>query len=368
LELDGVGLKVVAAGDWILPHAAQLETAIDGLKLRRGAPVAFDLSLIGRLDTAGAWLIHRSVRDLIARGLKVTIRNLDQRHQALYDTVIATEEAPPPVPVPEPLWREILTRVGASMEEAWEKTVEVTAFLGLVLETLARTLMNPRRLRYTSLVFHLEETGFNAVPIISLISFLIGVVLAYQGADQLRQFGAEVFTVNLISLSVLREIGILLTAIVVAGRSGSAFTAQIGSMKVREEVDAIRTLGLDPIEILVLPRLLALLIALPCLAFVAAVMGLLGGAVMCWSVLGITPEAFLSRLQEVVKVNSFLVGMIKAPFFAVVISVIGCFEGFKVTGSAESVGQLTTRSVVESIFLVIILDAAFSIFFSAVGI
>ena len=225
----------------------------------------------------------------------------------------------------------------------------------------------PWRIRWTALVNHMEQAGLNAVPIVGLISFLVGAVLAYQGADQLRRFGAEIFVVNLIGISVLREIAILLTAIIVAGRSGSAFTAAIGSMKVREEIDAMRILGLDPMEILVLPRVLALVVTLPLLAFFADIMGLLGGAFMAWAALGIGPGQFLERLGDAIPMWSFWVGLIKAPVFAFLIAMVGCYEGFQVEGSAESVGRLTTQAVVEAIFLVIVADAVFSILFAYLG-
>jgi phospholipid/cholesterol/gamma-HCH transport system permease protein len=214
----------------------------------------------------------------------------------------------------------------------------------------------------------MEQVGLNALPIVGLISFLIGIVLAYQGAQTLRQFGAEVFVVDLIGISMLREIGILLTAIVVAGRSGSAFAAAVGSMMVHEEVDAMRTLGLDPMEVLVLPRLLALVLTLPMLAFFSDMMGLLGGGLMSWVVLDITPVVYIERMNNAVGLWTFWVGIIKAPFFGFLIAMVGCLEGFRVSGSAESVGQQTTRAVVTSLFLVIVVDALFSIFFSTVGV
>jgi phospholipid/cholesterol/gamma-HCH transport system permease protein len=214
----------------------------------------------------------------------------------------------------------------------------------------------------------MEEVGFNALPIVGLISLLIGVVLAYQGAVQLQKFGAQVFVVNLVGVSVLREVGILLTAIVVAGRSGSAFAASIGSMVIREEVDAMRTLGLSPVEVLVLPRILALVLMMPVLAFFADLMGLLGGMLMCWLALDVTPVVFVDRLRAAVGVSHFWVGMVKAPVFGFIIGLIGCLDGLRVAGSAESVGRQTTRAVVTSIFLVIVADAFFSIFFSYVGI
>jgi phospholipid/cholesterol/gamma-HCH transport system permease protein len=210
----------------------------------------------------------------------------------------------------------------------------------------------------------MEETGLNAMPIVGLLSFLIGVVMAYQGADQLRRFGAEIYTVNLLGIAILRELGVLLTAIIIAGRSGSAFTAQIGTMQVNQEIDALRTLGLEPVEVLVLPRIFGLVFTLPLLVFYADAMGLLGGALMSWAELGIPLPRFLEQLRGAITEWTLWVGVIKAPFFALIIAMIGCYEGFNVTGSAESVGRLTTQSVVESIFVVIVADAAFSILFS----
>jgi phospholipid/cholesterol/gamma-HCH transport system permease protein len=214
----------------------------------------------------------------------------------------------------------------------------------------------------------MEQTGVDALPIVGLLTFLIGVVFAYQGADQLRRFGAEIYTVNLLGISILRELGVLITAILVAGRSGSAFTAQIGTMKVNEEIDAMRTLGLDPVEVLVLPRLFAVAVTLPLLTFYANVMGLLGGAIMSYFALDIGFTTFLRQLKWFMPGWSFWVGMVKAPFFAGIIAVCGCYEGLRAARSAESVGRLTTTSVVEAIFLVIVVDAAFSIVFSVLGI
>jgi phospholipid/cholesterol/gamma-HCH transport system permease protein len=222
--------------------------------------------------------------------------------------------------------------------------------------------------RWTALVYHMQASGLNALPIVGLMAFLIGVVLAFQGADQLQRFGAEIFTVNLVGVAVLREMGILITAIIVAGRSGSAYTAQIGTMKVNEEVDAMKTLGLDPMEVLVMPRILALVLVLPLLTFYADIMGLVGGAMMATATLDISPRQFIVQLQDAITPWAFWVGMIKAPIFAFIIAMVGCFEGLKVTSSAESVGLRTTKSVVEAIFLVIVLDAVFSIFFTIVGV
>src|SRR6202030_3592004 len=233
----------------------------------------------------------------------------------------------------------------------------------LVCIVALRTLRRPSRLRLTALSSHMEQTGVDALPIVGMLSFLIGVVFAYQGADQLRRFGAEIYTVNLLGVAVLRELGVLLTAIIIAGRSGSAFTAQIGTMQVNEEIDALRTLGLDPVEVLVVPRILGLALTLPLLAVYADFMGLLGGCLMSWASLGILIPTFLDQLRSAIGEWTFWVGIVKAPFFAAIIALVGCYEGFNVERSADSVGRLTTQSVVEAIFLVILTDAAFSILF-----
>jgi phospholipid/cholesterol/gamma-HCH transport system permease protein len=233
---------------------------------------------------------------------------------------------------------------------------------------LARVALRPGRLRPAALAHHLEQTCIHALPIVGLIAFLIGIVMAYQGADQLRRFGAEIYTVDLLGISILREIGILLTAIVVAGRSGSAFTAQIGMMKVNQEVDALRTLGLDPLEVLVLPRLLALMLALPLLAFCADVLALAGGALMAALALGIPPGQLVAQLGQAITLETFLVGLVKAPVFAFLIGLVGCYQGLSVSGSTASVGQLTTRSAVLAIFLVIVCDALLSILFTHLGV
>jgi phospholipid/cholesterol/gamma-HCH transport system permease protein len=266
------------------------------------------------------------------------------------------------------LFYNLVVRMGEALAEAGQTFRELVAFFGLVLETLAKTVINPGRLRLTSTVHHMEQAGLNAVPIVALLSFLIGAVLGLQGAEQLRRFGGEIFTVNLVAVSFLRELGILLIAIMVAGRSGSAFTAEIGSMKLREEIDAMRTLGLDPMDVLVVPRVISLIVMLPILGFISAMMGLIGGGLIVWSELGMSPAMFIERLHESVDFWDAMVAFIKAPVFGLTIAMIGCFEGMKVEGSAESVGQRTTASVVEGIFAVIVLDALFSVLFVRLGI
>jgi len=324
-------------------------------------PLTYDLAGVTALDTAGAWLIASSIQQ---SGGQVV--GASEAQAVLLETVTgALPGAEPPPKRPGRL--EPLADLGEATVAGLKGLIGITGFFGLVVARLGHTVIHPGRLRLTALVFHMQQAGLQAVPIVALMGFLIGIVLAYQGADQLRQFGAEVFVVDLIAISVLRELGILLTAIIVAGRSASAFTAAIGSMKMREEVDAMRTLGLDPVELLVLPRVLALVLLLPVLGFIAMVAGLTGGALMSWFELGISPGLYLTRLVET-DVSHFLVGMLKAPFFAVIIGVIGCYQGLMVQGNADSLGRLTSRSVVQAIFMVILADATFSIFFAALGI
>lgn len=358
------GSVAAVQGRWVISELAIVDAALR--QWRPAGPVIIDLGALERLDTAGAWILHRARRDLCAQGLKADFANVQPDHAALLARIEMNDRPGPVEPPRSNSLLMVLTEIGEGVSSAFVEARALLGFLGLTIATLGRAIASPSRLRWTPLIYHLEAVGFNAVPIVSLISFLIGVVLAYQGATQLRQFGAEIFTVELVAISVLREIGILLTAIIVAGRSGSAFTAQIGSMKLNEEIDAMRTLALDPMEMLVLPRVLALIIALPILGFIADMMGLFGGAIMCWIVLDISPALYLQRLNEWVPLAHFWVGIIKAPFFALMIGLIGCFEGFQVEGSAESVGRLTTKSVVEAIFTVIVVDAAFSIYFAVI--
>jgi phospholipid/cholesterol/gamma-HCH transport system permease protein len=261
---------------------------------------------------------------------------------------------------------DVLAHIGAFVASRWERFASLLGFIGLTLETLFRGLFRPRRWRVTSLIANIEQTGLDAVPIVVLLTFMVGAVVAFLGATVLANFGATIYTVNLVAFAFLREFGVLLTAILMAGRTASAFTAQIGSMKANEEVDAIRTLGLNPIELLVLPRVLALLVSLPILTFLAMLSGILGGGVVCLLVLNISPTMFLTILQTI-EVQHLLVGLVKAPVFAFLIAVIGCLEGFKVSGSAQSVGEHTTSAVVQSIFVVILLDAVAAMFFMEMG-
>ncbi|MCP1335016.1 ABC transporter permease [Futiania mangrovi] len=354
---DGQG-RFALSGDWVMATLADAERALKAVHAARDrGPVTLDLSAAGRLDTGGAYLLHRLESE---RG--ITLAGVPEASRRLLDLVAAPPLGEGRAGGPGGIVR-LLTLLGVRVAHGVADARNIVAFFGLTLARLGRVLVMPRRFRLTSLVYHMQETGLAAVPIVSLISFLIGVVIAYMGSVQLRAFGAEVFVVNLIAVAMLRELGILLTAIVIAGRSGSAFTAAIGSMKVREEIDAMRVIGLDPVDVLVLPRVLALVFMLPVLGVIADVVGLIGGGLMSWISLGISPGMFVTRLHETTDVWHYAVGLIKAPFFAMIIGIVGCYQGFQVSGSAESVGRLTTQSVVRAIFLVIVADALFAILF-----
>jgi phospholipid/cholesterol/gamma-HCH transport system permease protein len=361
-------LVLRAGGEWRLADAAALDRKVSRLRLPQARQVRIDLGAIEALDTVGAWLVLRLERALAAKGAEVTIENLASELEPLLQQA-GKGAAPVPPPRPRgPAFGHGLAALGAATIELLQTTLGHLGFLGLVTVTAARALRHPRRVRVIALVAHMQRAGVSALPIVGLLSFLVGIVMVYQGADQLRRFGAEIYTVNLVGVGFLREMGVLLAAIIIAGRSGSAFTAEIGAMQVDEEIDALRTLGLDPIEVLVLPRLFALVLVMPLVTFFADMTGLLGGAILCWLVLGLPLPVFLQQLHDALTVWYFWLGIIKAPFFAAAIALVGCREGLVVELSAESLGLHTTRAVVHSIFLVIVIDAAFSVLFSALGI
>lgn len=361
-RLEVAGARFALSGPWTLAHLAGLAGRAASARVP-AEPCTIDAGALTGLDTAGALLLIRTLRrsgqPLQAHHLE-GIRPADE---ALLRLVASRLDAPVSAPARRSTFHDLLERMGVAVERVWQQGRELLGFVGLTLITLAGLLAGRKKLRWTSTVFHMEQTGIDAVPIVALLSFLVGAVVAFLGATVLRDFGAAIFTVELVSYSFLREFGVLLTAILLAGRSGSAFTAQIGSMKSREELDAIQTLGLDAIELLVLPRLLALLVMLPVLTFIAMLMGLIGGGIVGSMALDITPAMFITRLHAMTDLRHFWVGMVKAPIFAFLIAVVGCLEGMKVEGSAESVGRHTTASVVQAIFLVIVFDAAFAIFF-----
>jgi phospholipid/cholesterol/gamma-HCH transport system permease protein len=362
-------LRLVAEGEWTTRDAAKLDKDLRALQLGDATDAEIDGMGLDRIDSAGAWLLVRTKREWEQRGKRVGPIALPEIYSSLLHSVEHEHTAPPVVIHNRHTLQAFVERVGKATIHGMQQGVGILGYIGRVTVETTEAIYHPRgNLRVAALFHQIEETGLNALPIVGLLAFLIGIVLAYQGADQLKRFGAEVFTINLLGVGLLRELGGLVTAIIVAGRSGSAFTAQIGTMRVNEEIDAMQTIGINTVDALVLPRILGLVVALPLLTFYADIMGLLGGAVMCYFDLGITIPVFMRQLQEAISVNTFMVGMIKAPVFAFIIGLVGCFEGLQVERNAASVGKLTTRSVVESIFLVIVLDAGFSILFSIIGI
>jgi len=354
---DGAVIRV--RGEWTALTVGTVEKALgDGLAPLGGNIAAVDLAGVTRLDTAGALLLQTAVdktgAEFVGKGTHFA---------RLLELAADPSGFCPPYAPPPPAMIRMLNDSGRTIVEESRLGLRLVAFLGEYLVTVGRIIRRPRELPFTSLVYHMQQVGVAAVPIVALLSFLIGLVIAYMGAQQLSRFGAEIFVVNLVEITTLRELGVLLTSIVIAGRSGSSFTAQIGAMVANEEVSAMRTMGFSPMVRLAFPRITALVFMLPGLVFLADVMGILGGGIAVWSIMDMSPDAYAARFQEVVNPGNFFVGLVKAPFFAVVIGVIGCFQGFQVTGSAESVGRLTTHSVVESIFMVILLDALFAVFF-----
>ncbi|MCF5720873.1 ABC transporter permease [Pseudomonas syringae] len=357
-------------GDWTLAHYANLKKLSDKLDGQYDAGARIDLNGLGALDTAGASLLVELLGPTrIEQSAEQTDCSLSAADRALLKTVYRSlnDFCVPDKAPDEATGIQVLARIGRAVDKVWQDSKQLLGFIGLILETFARGIFRPKRWRLTPMVAHIEQTGLDAAPIVALLTFLVGAVVAFLGATVLKSFGATIFTVDLVAFSFLREFGVLLTAILIAGRTASAFTAQIGSMKANEEIDAIRTLGLDPMELLVLPRVLALLVSLPMLTFLAMLSGIVGGGVVCAVALDISPAMFLSLLQSDIGVQHFLVGMVKAPIFAFLIAAIGCLEGFKVSGSAESVGAHTTSSVVQSIFVVIVLDAVAALFFMEMG-
>lgn len=352
---------VEIGGNWTVLHlrgirqkaAKELQAAGTGRAAR-----AVDASGVERLDTAGALEILL----LAGGGPDTEVKTREQRHADLFKVV--QENMCNAMPERHVNWfAHWLEEVGQNTVHFYQQVINLCAFFGEILVVFVEACLQPRRFRINVVVRQMYEVWVRALVIVGVLCFLIGVVIAYQGVQQLKQFGAETFTVEAVGIGMFRELGVLLTAIIVAGRSGSAFTAQIGTMQVNQEVDAMRTIGLNPVEWLVLPRIVALVISLPLLTFWGDIAGLLGGAVACTFYLDFTFVQFFDRLRDTVGIWHFYTGMIKAPVFGMVIATIGCFEGLQVKGSAESVGQLTTKAVVESIFCVIVLDAVFSIIF-----
>ena len=361
LVIDGNNLSMRCTGAWIVRGIARLEQHLTRVAWPETGDLVFDCSELTALDTSGAWLLQRTVRELEKRGRQVTITGLRPEFSALLQLVVSCAMAPPSAP---PALPNLLIRIGQQSWQVWLNMSGMLAFIGETASILLYSCIQPRRIRWRAILHNLQTAGFEALPIVGLLSLLMGLVIAYQGADQLQRFGANIFIVDLVGLSMLRELSPMLTAIIVAGRSGSAYAAEIGTMKVTEEIDALRTIGVGPTELLVLPKLIALVIALPLLTVFADITGVLGGMIMARSKLDVSFDIFLNRLGDAVSLSSFLTGIGKAPVFAAIIALVGCYQGFQVTGSADSVGRQTTVSVVQAIFLVILFDSLFSIVFN----
>lgn len=361
--------RLYVTGDWTLAHYAALEQVVSDITVSVNTDVELDLDGMRSLDTAGAFLLSKLLHKWPTSASTEMGQSLSAAKWSLLRTVaaIATDGREIDSHHQREAVTNVLERVGLTMVTIRAQQIRLLGFVGLTLESLFRSIWHPRRWRITSLVSHVEQTGLNAVPIVVLLTFMVGSVVAFLGSTVLADFGATIYTVDLVAFSFLREFAVLLTAILMAGRTASAFTAQIGSMKANEEIDAIRALGLDPMELLVLPRVLAMLASLPMLTFLAMIAGLVGGGLVCALTLDIPPIMFVNLVKSDIGVRHFLVGIAKAPVFAFLIAVIGCLEGFKVSGSAESVGEHTTSSVVQSIFMVILLDALAALFYMEMG-
>ncbi len=353
------------SGCWTARSMGSLEQQLETVGVAAKAEAVAYCAQIEALDTAGAWLLQKLLVRLRAEGISVTLHGLRPEFAKLLATIskhVADQYQAPPTPAGKSL--SSLANLGQSACAAFEQAVALLGFVGESTLALGRCLARPARLRWRPILYNIRSAGFDALPIVGLLSFLLGIVVAYQGADQLRQYGANIFVADLVGLSMLREFAPLITAIIIAGRSGSAYAAQIGTMAVTEEIDAMRTLGIAPLDLLVLPKIIALMIALPLLTVFADVLGVFGGMIMARAQLGVGFGEFLDRFVKAVSITSYAVGIGKAPVFAAIIAVVGCFQGFRTRGGADSVGRQTTRSVVQSIFLVIVADALFSVAFS----
>ena len=368
-KAQGGQLKLAGAGAWTAQNARALEALIDGETARAGKlrQVDIDMKRVERLDTFGAWLLERLIRSFSARGCQTNVTGLKEDYRALFDELHAVKPEPAPTHGNGQSLSYALASIGQSIAAVGQSFTAFVNMLGALSVVMLRVATRPHTFRLTSLVHQLDNVAWRAVPIILLITFLIGCIIAQQGLFHFRKFGADIYVVDMVGILVLRELGVLIVAIMVAGRSGSAYTAELGSMKMREEIDALHTMGFDPIEVLVLPRIVALIIAVPILTFLGSMAALYGGGLVCWLYGGIDPDVFLQRLKEAITLDHFKVGMIKAPFMALIVGVVACVEGLAVKGSAESLGLQTTASVVESIFLVIVLDGLFAIFFASIG-
>jgi phospholipid/cholesterol/gamma-HCH transport system permease protein len=369
-KLKGERLELAAGGSWTAPHAGELETLVERVtgEAPKAKNVSIDMAGVREFDTYGAWLLERLTRQWTSSGRKAVIVGLPEHDLGLLEEMHGVNLKPPPKPKRESRIVSALAALGRGTVDFGRNLGVFADMLGAVGVALVRVLFRPREYRFTSTVHQFDRVAWQAVPIILLITFLIGAIISQQGIFHFRRFGAELYSVDLVGILVLREIGVLIVAIMVAGRSGSSYTAELGSMKMREEIDALRTMGFDPVEVLILPRILVLIVALPVLTFLGSIAALYGGGLVAWLYGGMSPDIYISRLTEAISLTHFKVGMIKAPFMGLVIGIVACAEGLRVKGSAESLGLQTTNSVVESIFLVIVLDGLFAIFFASIGV
>ena len=361
---DGSRLLVRGAGDWVIHSITGVDADVcSGMDLESVSHVDYDLRGVDNLDTSGAFILTRALK---GRDVEYSVLGTDGQ-ASLIDTALEAQMGNAPRETRQ--WYDTLDRVGRSSTHVWKESIATLSFLGHFTTDVFKLALSPQRIRWKSVVAQIEKVGLDAAPIIMTLSFFIGAVIAFMGAELLANFGAQVFMVDLVGVTVLREFAVLITAIILAGRSASAFTAQIGAMKMRQEIDAMEVIGLDAYRTLVIPRAIACFVAAPILTFLAMMSGIFGGMLVAW--LGptdITPVLFLSRLQDVVTANNFWVGLVKAPIFALFIAVIGCRQGMAVEGSVTSLGTRTTSSVVQAIFAVIVMDAVFAILFLVMGV
>jgi phospholipid/cholesterol/gamma-HCH transport system permease protein len=366
------GLDLALTGEWSVREVAALEAALAAVDVSAGPHLEIDTGRVTRLDLSGAWVLRAFLRRARRAGAEVAFRGSPPDQLRLVDETLrgqaddpAAQTAAPPDGEPG---ERALVAIGRYSVRSWHGAVQGMAFVGRTFLTLASTVTSPRRLRPISIARHVFDTGITAMPITALIAFLISVILAYLSAQQLRGLGADIYVVDLVTIGVLRELGVLLTSVIVAGRSGSAYAAELGSMELNEEIDALTASAADPYELLIVPRLLGLMIALPLLTIIADVIGLTGGALLCRYLLDMPLTQYVNRVIYALSPTTFWVGLIKAPVFAVVIAFAGCYRGMQVRGSARVLGHMVTVAVVQAIFLVILVDALFAVLFMRMGV
>lgn len=368
-KATGKRLEIIAAGEWTVVNSGNIEKALQVFPAAAGkaASVVIDMAGVTGFDSYGAWLVERLRREFVAAGARVAIKAMQASYMPLLDEMTSVNLQAPVLPAQLSVPGRVSAMLAKGLDAAANDISAFTVLTGAVILALGRILAKPGSFRLTSTVNQFDRVGWRAVPIIMMITFLIGAIVAQQGFFHFRRFGADLYIIDMVGFLVMRELGVLLVAIMVAGRTGSAFTAELGSMKMREEIDALRTMGFDPVDILILPRLLVLVLALPVLAFIGSMAALFGAGMVGVMYGGMSVELFMDRLRESITMDHLLVGLIKAPFMGFFIGIIACHEGLAVSGSAASLGQHTTQSVVKSIFMVIVLDGLFAVFFSVIA-